>query len=120
MKIFLAEDAPHICARLKELIEAGGEHLVMGCADNHDGAVQAIAAMKPDVAIFDIHLKRGNGIDALAEAKRLVPQLVGIVMSNDLSPQHRVLATEAGAVAVLDKFDEFERVAEILSGLVHE
>jgi two-component system OmpR family response regulator len=120
MKIFLVEDAPHICERLKELIEAQGEHRVMGCADNQDAAVHAIAAAKPDVAIFDIHLKRGNGIDALAEAKRLVPQLVGIVMSNNLTPQHRVLASEAGAFAVLDKSDEFDRIPEILSALLQQ
>jgi DNA-binding NarL/FixJ family response regulator len=116
MKIFLVEDSPHICERLKELIGSQG-HVVQGCADTYDAAVEGIAAIKPDVAIFDIQLKRGNGIDALAEAKRLLPQLVGIVMSNDLTPQHRVLASEAGALEVLDKSDDFERIPEILAGL---
>lgn len=116
MKIFLVEDSPHVCEHLKELIGSEG-HSILGCADNYDAAVEGIASTRPDVGIFDIHLKRGNGIDALAEAKRLLPRLVGIVMSNDLTPQHRVLASEAGALAVLDKSGEFERIPEILAGL---
>jgi len=116
MKIFLIEDSPHICERLKELIGFEG-HVVLGCADTYDAAVEGIVATKPDVGIFDIQLKRGNGIDALAEAKRLLPQLVGIVMSNNVSPQHRVLASEAGALEVLDKSDDFDRIPESLAGL---
>jgi DNA-binding NarL/FixJ family response regulator len=117
MKIFLVEDSPHVCERLKELINEDGKHVVLGCSDTYDDAVQAIAATKPDVGIFDIHLKRGNGIDALAEGKRLIPDLIGIVLSNNLTPQHRVLATEAGALAVLDKSEDFERIPEILARL---
>jgi two-component system chemotaxis response regulator CheB len=117
MKIFLVEDAPHICERLKEVIEAEGKHVVVGCADEYEAAVRGIATTKPDVGIFDIRLKRGNGIDALFAVKQLIPQLVGIVMSNELTPQHRVLASEAGALAVLDKSGEFERIREILAEL---
>jgi DNA-binding NarL/FixJ family response regulator len=117
MNVFLVEDSPHICERLKELLEHDGKHVVSGCADTFDGAVQGIVATQPDVCIFDIQLKHGNGIDALMEAKRLMPALVGIVLSNALTAQNRTAASNAGAAYVLDKSSEFERIPALLAGL---
>jgi DNA-binding NarL/FixJ family response regulator len=79
--------------------------------------VDGIAATRPDVGIFDIRLQHGNGIDALAEAKRRVPGLVGIVMSNYATPQHVKASADAGAEYFLDKSADFERITEILSSI---
>jgi DNA-binding NarL/FixJ family response regulator len=117
MKIFLVEDSPHICERLTELIEAEGKHVVLGCAETCDAAVERIVATRPDVGIFDIHLKHGSGIDALAEVKRRLPELIGIVLSNKLTPQYTAASTNAGAAYVLDKSADFERIPEILAVL---
>jgi DNA-binding NarL/FixJ family response regulator len=117
MKVFLVEDSAALCERLIEIIEAEGEHAVVGKAANYDDAVHGITATRPDVGIFDIKLERGNGIDALAEAKKRVPELVGIVMSNYASPQHVKASADAGAQFFLDKSADFERINEILSSL---
>jgi len=116
MRILLVEDSPHICERLTEAIEEAGEHVVLGCVDTHVAAVERIAAEKPDVAIFDIRLTEGNGIDALASAKRLCPDLIGIVMSSHLTPQHEQASRDAGAVYVLDKSD-LDQIPSILASL---
>ena len=81
MNIFLVEDSALVCERLVEMIEASGEHRVVGQAATYDEAIAGIGATHPDVGIFDIKLAQGNGIDALAEARRREPFLVGIVMS---------------------------------------
>jgi two-component system, NarL family, response regulator DevR len=117
MKIFLVEDSPHICECLKELIEERGEHVVLGCAQTFEEAVECITAQKPDVALFDIRLKQGSGIDALAEAKRLMPGLIGIVMSSHLTPQHEHASRAAGALHVLDKSADLDRIPAILAEL---
>jgi DNA-binding NarL/FixJ family response regulator len=117
MKVFLVEDSPHICERLKELLEADGNHEVFGCADTFETAVQGILACKPDVGIFDIQLKHGSGIDAFAEAKRRLPELVGIILSNKVTARYMAAAANAGATHVLDKSSDFERIPEILAGL---
>jgi DNA-binding NarL/FixJ family response regulator len=117
MNIFLVEDSPHICERLTELIEADGKHVVLGCADSYDAAIAGIAATRPDVGLFDIQLKHGSGIDALAEAKRLVPQLVGIILSNKVTATYMAASADAGAAYVLDKSADFERIPEILDVL---
>ena len=71
----------------------------------------------PDVAIFDIKLARGNGIDALAAAKSELPGLRGIVLSNHATPQHVKASAEAGAEFFLDKSAEFERIGDILAAI---
>lgn len=116
MRILLIEDSPHICERLKELIEEDGEHVVLGCVDTAASAVERIAAEPPDVAIFDIRLRQGSGIDALADAKRLRPDFIGIVMSSHLTPQHEQASRDAGAVCVLDK-SSLDQIPSVLSGL---
>ena len=117
MNVFLVEDSPLVCQRLVEMIEATGAHRVVGQAATYDDAVRGITATMPDVGIFDIKLTRGSGIDALAEAKRRLPHLVGIVMSNYTTPQHAKASADAGADFFLDKSSDFERIAGILSTL---
>ena len=115
MKVFLVDDSPLVRVRLVELIEAEGAHHVVGEAETYDEAVAGIVATAPDVGIFDIRLACGNGILAMTEARRRVPGMVGIVLSNHATPQHVKAGANAGAAYFLDKSCEFERVVEILS-----
>jgi CheY-like chemotaxis protein len=117
MKVFLVEDSAPVRERLVEIIEADGEWVVVGQAESYASAVEGITSTRPDVGIFDIRLQRGSGIDALAEAKRQLPDLVGIVMSNHMTPQHRRAGAKAGADYLLDKCGDFERINDILSAL---
>lgn len=117
MKVFVVEDSPAVCERLIEMIEATGAHAVVGQAANHEDAVRRIEATQPDVGIFDVTLARGNGIEALAAARALVPSLVGIVITNFATQQHLSASTAAGARYFLDKSADFERIPEILSSL---
>jgi DNA-binding NarL/FixJ family response regulator len=91
----------------------------VGHAENFSDAVGGIARTRPDVAIFDIKLAdgNGNGIEALAAAKRHMPTLLAIVMSNYATPQHRKASADAGAEYFLDKSADFERIPGILSAL---
>jgi DNA-binding NarL/FixJ family response regulator len=117
MKIFVVEDSAAVCERLVEMIEEDAGNEVVGQATTEEDAVAGITATQPDVGIFDIKLAHGNGIDALTEAKRRLPGLVGIVMSNYATPQHRKASADAGAAYFLDKSADFERITEILSAL---
>lgn len=117
MKIFVVEDSAAVCERLVEMIEEDPQHEVVGHAATEEDAISGITATRPDVGIFDIKLAHGNGIDALTEAKRRLPGLVGIVMSNYATPQHRKASADAGAAYFLDKSADFERITEILSAL---
>lgn len=117
MKIFLVEDSAAVRERLIEMIGELGDVEVVGEAETYDDAVSGIRASRPDVAIFDIKLAQGNGIAAMVEAKRHLPDLRGIVMSNYASPQHLKASADAGAEYFLDKSDDFEKISEILRAM---
>jgi DNA-binding NarL/FixJ family response regulator len=120
MKVFVVEDSAPVCERLIEMIEASWMHQVVGQAATYREAVSGIAATQPDVGIFDIKLKCGSGIEALAEAKRHLPGLVGIVLSNNVTEQHRDASAVAGAAHILDKSADFEQIVGILQGLTND
>jgi DNA-binding NarL/FixJ family response regulator len=120
MKVFLVEDSAAVCERLVEMIEQAGEHEVVGEAATYDAALTGIDETRPDVGIFDIKLKHGSGLDALAEAKRRMPQLIGIVLTNQLTVQYERASSEAGARYFLDKTRDFERITDILQILRDE
>lgn len=114
VKIFLVEDSVAVRERLIEMLGELGDVAVVGEAETQDDAVSGIMQTRPDVAIFDIKLAQGNGIDAMIEVKRHLPRLRGIVMSNYATPQHIKASADAGADYFLDKSADFEKIVEIL------
>ncbi|OGA53039.1 MAG: hypothetical protein A3G24_24400 [Betaproteobacteria bacterium RIFCSPLOWO2_12_FULL_62_13] len=114
MRLFLVEDSPAVRERLLEMIGDINDVTVVGQADNYQDAVDGIMRNRPDVAIFDIRLAEGSGIDAMVEVKRHLPGLRGIVLTNYATPQHEKASADAGAEYFLDKSADFERIAEIL------
>ena len=117
VKIFLVEDSVPIRERLVEAIDSIGGHTVVGEAASYQEAVEGIADSRPDIAIFDIKLSPGNGIEALVAAKRIHPPLRGIVMSNYTTPQHMKASSDAGAEYFLDKSADFDKLLDILSAM---
>ena len=120
MKIFVVEDSAAIRDRLVEMIGDIEGVAVVGSAASFDEAVAGIRRTRPDVAIFDIQLAAGSGIDALVEAKREQPGLRAIVLTNYATPQHEKASVDAGAEYFMDKSADFERIAEVLVGMKTE
>lgn len=114
MKIFVVEDSIPVRERLIEMISEIEGFEVVGEAATCDEAVNGIRRTRPDIAIFDIQLASGSGIDALAQVKRELPALRGIVLTNYATPQHEKASVDAGAEYFLDKSADFEKIAEIL------
>jgi len=114
MKVFVVEDSAMVRERLIEMIREIEGVDVVGEAGSFDAAVSGILATRPDVAILDINLSPGNGIEVLVQVKRELPGLKGIMLTNYDTPQHVRASAEAGAAYFLDKSVDFERITEIL------
>lgn len=117
MKVFVVEDSQAVRERLVDMINEIDDVDVVGEADSYDTAVSGILATRPDVAILDISLSEGSGIDVLASVKVQLPGLTGIMLTNHISPQHLKAATDAGAEYFLDKSSDFDRIPEILGSI---
>lgn len=120
MRVFVVEDSQPVRERLVEMIREIEDVNVVGEAATQDAAVSGILATRPDVAILDISLAEGNGIEVLARVKRQLPGLKGIMLTNYASPQHVKASADAGADYFLDKSSEFEKIVDILEHLTHD
>ena len=117
MKIFLVEDSDVILAHLRCVVSeiAGAE--VLAHADNQDAAIAGIAALRPDVAILDLTLASGSGIDVLRHIKQQRPEIKAVVLSNRSEPPYRKRCMALGADLFLDKSRDFERLKQHLLAL---
>ena len=118
VKVFVVEDSALVRERLIEMIREVDGVDVVGEADSYGSAVAGIMSTHPDVAILDVSLAEGNGIEVLAHVKPRLPGLRGIVLTNYNSPQHLKASADAGAEYFLDKSVDFERITEILQQMM--
>ena len=117
MRVFVVEDSAPVRERLIEMIDEIAGFEVVGQAATAQEAVVGITGTRPDIAIFDVQLASGSGIEALAEVKRALPGLRVIVFTNYASEQHAKASFDAGAEYFLDKSADFEKMAGILQGI---
>src|SRR5215472_13891777 len=67
LKIVLVEDDTTVRLFLKDTLEKTLGHQVIGEAATGTDMVRTVLELEPDVVIFDIHLPRLNGLDALRQ-----------------------------------------------------
>jgi response regulator NasT len=67
LKIVIVEDDPTIRMFLKSSLEEQLGHQVIGEAGTGTDMVRTVLDLEPDVVVFDIHLPRLNGLDALRQ-----------------------------------------------------
>ena len=116
LKFFLVEDNAMIRENLAETLHeiVGAE--VVGVSDTQNEATAWLSDPSHawDVAVIDIFLKRGNGVQVVAalQARPACPASNGqqqiIVLSNYASPEVRSECLRLGADAVFDKSTELD------------
>jgi DNA-binding NarL/FixJ family response regulator len=113
MNIFLVANCPFLCERLTGLLQEDGKHVVLGWANTVDAALQAVAVKRPDILMLDAELEHGNGMDVLAEAKRLSPDVLGIVVSKNLTARDRKAAIDGMAAHLIEKAPRVDLAAVV-------
>jgi AmiR/NasT family two-component response regulator len=85
-KIVVVDSDPNFRRMARETLEKHFKHQVIGEAGNGTDMVRTVLAVEPDVVVFETHLPRLNGLDALREIRqeRLVAG-VAITSERDLS-----------------------------------
>ncbi len=72
----------------------------------------------PELALVDLGLPDGSGIDLIAELNRRAPATVTVVASIFADDQHLFPALRAGAQGYLLKDQRWQELAELLKGIV--
>lgn len=109
-KIFLVDDHPLVREWLTNLIHQQTDLVVCGEADSAADALESVTRSKPDVAIVDISLKGGSGIELIKSLRKLLPELAIIVLSMHEESLYAERAVRAGARAYLMKRETAKKV----------
>jgi len=80
-RIFIVEDHPMTRRGLLELINHESDLVVCGEADSAVPALEAIKALKPDLALVDITLPRRSGLVLIRDVRAWVPEVLLIALS---------------------------------------
>ncbi|MCP4425499.1 MAG: response regulator [Chloroflexi bacterium] len=117
VKVFIADDSHIIRERLVNMLDEIEGVIIVGQAETVPDAIQGILRLQPDVALLDIRMPGGSGIDVLQAIKkeRVVPTVIILTQYPYLAYRQRCL--EAGASYFFDKTNEFEKVPELLEQL---
>ena len=73
IKVFLLDDHEIVRRGLRDLLESEGDITVVGEASTQDEAVRRVPALDPDVAVLDVRLAEGNGVEACREIRSTSP-----------------------------------------------
>jgi DNA-binding NarL/FixJ family response regulator len=109
-KIIIVDDHPLVREWLTNLIHQQPDLIVAGEAETAPEALQIIAATKPDVAIVDISLKGGSGIELIKNLKTSHPRVAVIVLSMHDEQLYAERALRAGARGYIMKRETTKKV----------
>lgn len=123
LKIVIVDDSPLIVGRLKQALEPMTDIEISGVAGDIGSAFGLIEEKAPHVVILDIYLEddapKASGLNLLAVITEGFPAIKVIMLTNLSGPQYRNKCLKMGAAYFLDKTDEFEKVPEILTGIIY-
>ena len=122
ISVFIVEDSEALRKRLAAMLQGINGIQITGYADSANQAIEAILAnirnaARPDVAILDIRLLEGNGIDVLKFIKKNSPSTKTIMLTNNAFLHYRKRCEAEGADHFFDKSTEFMKVHETLLGM---
>lgn len=114
LRIFVVEDSATLRHNLVETLnELAGVELVGGAETEHEG--KRWLAAHPDawdMAIVDLFLREGSGLNVLEACARRLPAQKVVVLSNHSSRDVRWRCAQLGADAVFDKSTEIEALVD--------
>jgi DNA-binding NarL/FixJ family response regulator len=113
--ILLLEDLPEIRAWLKVLtLQVFPDAQISEAARVHD-ALGLVSAMKFDLALIDLGLPDGSGVDVVAALRESQPEAQSVVVTIHDDDDHLFPALQAGAFGYVLKEQAREHIAEQLS-----
>ena len=109
-RVLLVDDHPILRRGLAQLINQEADMMVCGEAEDAPKAFEAVSTLQPDVAVFDISLKGGNGIELIKNVKARFPDLPILVLSMHDESLYAERALRAGSLGYIMKEEAIEQV----------
>ena len=101
--MFLLDDHEIVRRGVADLIDAEDGLIVIGQWGGAVGALERIAASAPDVAVIDVRLGDGSGIEVCRDVRSSLPEVGCLILTSFSDDQALVDASLAGAAGYLLK-----------------
>ena len=103
IRVFLLDDHEVVRRGVAALLESEDDIEVIGEAGTADSAIARIPALKPDVAVLDVRLPDGNGVDVCREVRSRMPELACLMLTSFADDEALFDAIMAGAAGYVLK-----------------
>ncbi len=122
IRVFLLDDHEIVRRGLVDLLGSFSDIEVVGEGDSAGGALAAVAASQPDVAVLDVRLGDGTGIEVCREIRSENPDVACLMLTSFADDHAAIDAAMAGAAGyVLKKVtgdDLVESIRKVAAGAV--
>ena len=120
VRVFLLDDHEIVRRGVKELLEADGDLEVVGEAATAAEALARIPPTRPDVAVLDVRLPDGDGVQVCREIRSAHPEVQCLMLTSFADDEALFQAIMAGASGYVLKqikgADVVEAVRAVASG----
>jgi DNA-binding NarL/FixJ family response regulator len=117
IRVMHVEDHADFRDLMRILLDSQSDMEVVAQAGSLDEARAQVASSQIDVAVLDLSLPDGNGLDLIPELRRANPDVGVLILSANLDPAGPERAPGAGADEILDKLAPVEAVLDSVRNL---
>lgn len=122
-RILLVDDHPILRQGLANVLNTQPHLCVCGEAQGRPDALAAAERLQPDLALVDLSLRTGDGIELIKDLRVRLPNLLTLVLSMHDETIYAERALRAGARGYVMKQEKFDRlllaIGRVLSGAIY-
>src|SRR4051794_16981678 len=119
IRVFLLDDHEIVRRGVRELLEGEGDIEVVGEAGTAEQALARIPATRPDVAVLDVRLPDGTGVEVCRDIRSQHPEIACLMLTSFSDDEALFEAIMAGAAGYVlkqvrgnDLIDAVRRIAD--------
>ena len=117
LRILLCDDESQMLSLLQSVLEP--EYSVVGTAKDGQALIAAAQALRPDLVLTDIEMPRMDGIEAVQELRKTLPDCRVIFHTSRTEPEVMAAAFSTGAAGHLIKGSAQSLVSAIRTVVRH-
>ncbi len=114
IRVVVADDHPVVRGMVRSILQQDPHFEVCGEAENGAEAIAEVKRIKPDVVVLNVTMPLLNGFEAASEIKKQVPETAIVILSSHADKHFVAEAQRLGVRAYVPK----SKIAEALIGAV--